>query len=176
MGDDLRLEQREAVRTPMQWSHEPQGGFSTAPRTVSPVIADGVWSHERVNVEAQQRDPSSLLNWTARMIRLRKECPEIGWGECTQLPTGSPNVLALRYDWRGNSIVVVHNFAAEPKSVRLRPDVKGGERLVDLLVEEESRARRSGEHRLAIDAFGYRWFRVGDLNYALGRSRQPNGR
>ena len=80
----------------------------------------------------------------------------------------------MRYDWRGNSLVVVHNFAAEPQAVRLRPGVEGGERLVDLLVEEESRASGSGEHRLAIDAFGYRWFRVGDLNYALGRPRPSN--
>jgi len=174
MGDDLSLPQRDAVRTPMQWSHEPQAGFSTAQATVCPVIADGVWSYRRVNVEAQQRDPASLLNWTGRMIRLRKECPEIGWGEWTLLATGSPHVLAMRYDWRGNSLVVVHNFAAEPQAVRLRPGVEGGERLVDLLVEEESRASGSGEHRLAIDAFGYRWFRVGDLNYALGRPRPSN--
>src|SRR5690606_33996885 len=81
MGDDLSLKGRDAVRTPMQWSHERQAGFSTAEKLVHPVIEKGLWSYERVNVEAQRRDPSSFLRWTMRMIRIRKECPEIGWGD-----------------------------------------------------------------------------------------------
>jgi maltose alpha-D-glucosyltransferase / alpha-amylase len=82
MGDDLELEEREAVRTPMQWADEPNAGFSTAKETaVHPVIDQGVWSYRHINVAAQRRDPDSFLNWTARMIRLRKECPEIGWGD-----------------------------------------------------------------------------------------------
>ncbi|HEX2095155.1 MAG TPA: alpha-amylase family protein [Longimicrobiaceae bacterium] len=170
MGDDLTLKERDAVRTPMQWSAEPNAGFSLAERTYCPAIRSGVWGYERVNVEAQRRDPGSLLNWTARMIRLRKECPEIGWGSWRLLRTGSPHVLAMRYDWRGSSVVVVHNFDTSPREVRIRPDVEGGDRLTDLLREEESRADR-GTHRIALDAFGYRWFRVGGPNYALRRER-----
>ena len=173
MGDNLALPERDAVRTPMQWSGEPQAGFSTARRTANPVIGDdSVWDYRRVNVAAQQRDPASLFNWMARMIRVRKECPEIGWGSWTILATGSPEVLALRYDWRGNSVIVLHNFAAEPRVARIRAGVEDGQRLVDLLAEEESRASSSGVHRIALDAFGYRWFRVGGLNYALRRTRQ----
>ncbi|HYC51426.1 MAG TPA: alpha-amylase family protein [Gemmatimonadaceae bacterium] len=173
MGDDLSLPQRDAVRTPMQWSDDPQAGFSTARKLEHPIIADGsVWDYRRVNVEAQQRDPASLFSWTARMIRLRKECPEIGWGTWTTIATGFPDVLALRYDWRGNSIVVVHNFAEMPRSVRLRVGGDGGDRLVDLREEEESRANASGVHRIALDAFGYKWYRVGNLNYAVRRERQ----
>ena len=172
MGDDQKLPERDAVRTPMQWSGEPQAGFSTAPKIVHPVIADGVWDHRRVNVAEQQRDPGSLFNWTARMIRLRKECPEIGWGTWKLLATSSAHVLAMRYDWRGNSIIVVHNFANRPQSVRIRPGVDGGDRLVDLLEESHSRARPSGLHHLSLDAYGYRWFRVGGLNYPLRRQRE----
>jgi maltose alpha-D-glucosyltransferase/alpha-amylase len=72
MGDDLRLKERNSVRTPMQWSEEPQAGFSSAKKTVLPVISKGPYSYTRVNVEAQRRDPNSLLSWTERMIRLRK--------------------------------------------------------------------------------------------------------
>jgi maltose alpha-D-glucosyltransferase / alpha-amylase len=68
--------------------------------------------------------------------------------------------------------VVVHNFAEQPRSVRLDPQVEGGDLLVDLLHEDASRARRSGGHRLALAAYGYRWFRAGGLNYALHRRRQ----
>src|SRR5207249_4442264 len=83
MGDDLRLRDRNSVRTPMQWSDESQAGFSTAKKTILPVINKGPWSYRRVNVEVQRRDNNSMLNWTERMIRLRKECPEFGWGTYT---------------------------------------------------------------------------------------------
>ena len=172
MGDDLELPERDAVRTPMQWSAEPQGGFSTAAKTVEPVIGDGIWGYPRVNVEAQHRDPRSLLNWTARMIRLRKECPEIGWGSWELLDTGCPEALAMRYDWRGNSLVIVHNFDTKPHELLVRPGVEGGERLVSLLAEEESLADEKGVHGLVLDAFGYNWYRVGGLNYALRRERE----
>ena len=175
MGDDLSLPERAAVRTPMQWSDEPQAGFSTARKTVTPLIDDDVWGYRRVNVAAQQRDPTSLFNWTARLIRLRKECPEIGWGTWTLLATGSPHVLALRHDWRGSSVLTLHNLSDQPQAVRVRPGVDGGDRLLDLLAEDESRARASGAHHLALPAFGYRWFRVGGLNYALHRARQSFG-
>ena len=134
-----------------------------------------MWGYRRVNVAAQQRDPTSLFNWTARLIRLRKECPEIGWGTWTLLATGSPHVLALRHDWRGSSVLTLHNLSDQPQAVRVRPGVDGGDRLLDLLAEDESRARASGAHHLALPAFGYRWFRVGGLNYALHRARQSFG-
>lgn len=171
MGDDLTLKERDAVRTPMQWSDEAQAGFSTADTTIHPVIDSGVYSYKQINVEAQRRDPASLLNWTARMIRLRKECPEIGWGSWKILHTGSSKVLGMRYDWRGNSLVVLHNFDEKPHEVRIRPGVQGGERLVDLLAEEESRSSHSGIHKMPIESYGYRWFRVGDLNHIIHRQR-----
>ena len=172
MGDDLSLNERDAVRTPMQWNSEPQAGFSTCPHPVHPVISTGPYTYEQVNVEGQRRDPGSLLNWTACMIRLRTECPEIGWGDWEILRTGAPSVLAIRYDWRGNSLVVVHNFAEKPHEVRLKPGVEGGARLVNLLVKEESNADETGVHRIALEAYGYRWYRVGSLNHILRRTKE----
>lgn len=90
MGDDLSLNERDAVRTPMQWSSEPNGGFTNAQKAERPLIESGPFSYREVNVDRQRRDPNSLLNWTVRMIRLRKECPEIGWGEWTALPISPP--------------------------------------------------------------------------------------
>src|SRR3712207_6749471 len=85
---------RRAARTPMQWSTEPNAGFSLAKRTVLPVVERGPFGYPRVNVADQKRDPASLLNWMERMIRARKECPEIGWGAWQILETSSPQVLA----------------------------------------------------------------------------------
>ena len=171
MGEDLTLKERDAVRTPMQWSNERNAGFSTAEKLVHPVITGGVCGYERINVEAQRRAPDSLLNWTVRMIRLRKVCPEIGWGSWRILRTGSPHVLAICYEWRGNSLIVIHNFDERPHEVRIRLGIEGGERLANLLVEDDSTADGGGTHRIPIEAYGYHWYRVGGLNYALRRDR-----
>jgi maltose alpha-D-glucosyltransferase/alpha-amylase len=170
MGDDLSLPERAAVRTPMQWTDEPNGGFSRAERLVHPVIADGVYGAWRVNVEAQRRDPGSLLNWMTRLIRVRKECPEIGWGDWTLLPTGCPQVLAIRYDYRGSSLVVTHNFDEHAHAFWLRPNVPGAERMVDVFEMEQSLADARGRHRIALDAYASRWYRVGGGNYANQRA------
>ena len=62
--------------------------------------------------------PNSLLNWMERIIRMRKEVPEIGWGDFAFVRTNNPKVLAMRYDWRNNSVVCLHNLSGEPKEVR----------------------------------------------------------
>lgn len=164
MGDDLRLKERDAVRTPMQWTDAPQAGFSTASKTCLPVIDRGLYSYDLVNAETQRRDPNSLLNWTARMIRLRRECPEIGWGDWRILSTGCLEVLAIQYEWQGRSLIVVHNFDERPHEIRLRTSGDGGDRLIDLLSSDVSIARR-GAHTLAVETYGYHWYRVGGRHY-----------
>jgi maltose alpha-D-glucosyltransferase/alpha-amylase len=163
MGEDLSLKEREAVRTPMQWSGERHGGFTTASRPVLPVINKGVYSYEHVNVEAQRRDPSSLLNWMVRLIRMRKECPEVGWGACSVVATGNPAVLGLCYEWRGSRLLTLHNFEEQPHEVRIRLSGAGSERLVNLMANDDNRAARGGEHRITLEELGYRWFRIGRL-------------
>ena len=170
MGEDLTLKERDAVRTPMQWSSERNAGFSTSRRLVHPVISKGPYSYQAVNVDAQRRDPGSLLNWMIKMIRVRKECPEIGWGEWVSLPTGLNGVLALCYSWRSNRVVVVHNFSREPQEIELRIEGEDGGRLISLLDVDDSHATKNGKHRIALQAFGYKWYRVGGLNYALRRT------
>jgi maltose alpha-D-glucosyltransferase / alpha-amylase len=171
MGDDLSLAERNSVRTPMQWSREPQAGFSTALQTAQPVINQGPYGYELINVESQRRDPNSLLSWTAQMIRLRKECPEIGWGSWEILETGSSAVLAMRYDWRDNSLVLIHNFDALPHNIIVKPNCVGEEKLINLLVEEQSQADQEARHHLKLEAYGYRWYRVGGLNHIIRREK-----
>jgi maltose alpha-D-glucosyltransferase/alpha-amylase len=171
MGDDLRLKERDPVRTPMQWSSERHGGFTSADRPKIPPIADGPFGYDEINVEKQRRDNNSLLNWTVRMIRVRKECPEIGWGTWGILPTRSPHILAICYEWRGNAVVVLHNFSSRPQEARLRVNAPRGRDLTNLLVNEEIHADKSGVHHIALEAQGYRWYRVGGLSYALHMRR-----
>lgn len=170
MGDDLRLEQRDSVRTPMQWSTEPHAGFTRAATPVVPVIADGPYGFDQVNAAAQRRDPESLLNWTERIIRMRKEVPELGWGDFTVLETGNDGVLALRYEWRHNTVVTVHNFLAEAIEIELKVGGGAGRSLTNLLSEASSEADARGRHHIVLEPYGYRWYRAGGLGYLLERA------
>jgi maltose alpha-D-glucosyltransferase/alpha-amylase len=172
MGDNLDLPERLSARTPMQWSTEPQGGFSVSDKPILPVISGGPYGFEHVNVAEQRRDPNSLLNWMERIIRMRKEVPEIGWGDFEVLRTGTCEVLAIRYDWRSNSVVVIHNLSAIPREVWLNVNLKGedGVRLVNLLSTDHSVANESGKHCILIEPYGYRWYRAGGLSYLLKRT------
>lgn len=80
MGDDLTLQERLAVRTPMQWNAGPNGGFTKSSVPFRPVISLGKYSYQNVNVEEQLRDTSSLLNFIKKLIEIRRLHPEIGLG------------------------------------------------------------------------------------------------
>jgi maltose alpha-D-glucosyltransferase/alpha-amylase len=170
MGDDLSLPERECARTPMQWTSERHGGFSRADETVRPAIDDDTYGYAKVNVADQRRDPASLLNWTERRIRMRKECPEISWGQFEILRTNAQEVLVMRYDWRGVSLVTLHNFSDRRRTVRLDPKVPRGDVLVDVFDENHSRADASGTHEIVMPEYGHRWLRVGAADNALNRA------
>jgi maltose alpha-D-glucosyltransferase/alpha-amylase len=161
MGEDLSLPERFPVRTPMQWSGEPNAGFSTAPaeRLVRPMVAGGAFGFERVNAMAQRNRRDSLLEHNRRLITTRRACPEVGWGECRMLDVaGAPGVLALRSEWRGNAVVTLHNLADRAAEVRLPADA--GQPLIPLLGDVDDRAPKDPAHPLRLNGYGFRWFRV----------------
>ena len=160
MGDDLKLPERECARTPMQWSADRNGGFSTARRPVRPVVSDPIYGYKRVNVEAQRRDPHSLLNWMERKIRMRKECPEISWGDWKILNTNAEDVLVMEYTWHDHSLIILHNFADKPRAVRISEKVAGTHTMVDLLWTNDSRVDERGIHEIELEPYDYRWFRA----------------
>jgi maltose alpha-D-glucosyltransferase/alpha-amylase len=172
MGDDLKLPERNCARTPMQWSDEPHGGFTKSDKPVLPVISGGPYGFEHINAAIQRRFDNSMLNWTERIIRMRKEVPEIGWGDYQILRLRDPAILALRYDWRNNSVVILHNL--DPKAREITFDVglegEGGRLLVNLLSDDHSEAQPNGKHKLVIEGYGYRWYRAGGLDYLLRRT------
>jgi maltose alpha-D-glucosyltransferase/alpha-amylase len=175
MGDDPNLPERNCARTPMQWSNEPHGGFTKSDKPVLPVITGGPYGFEHVNAAIQRRFSDSMLNWTERIIRMRKEVPEVGWGDFKVIATRDPAVLVMRYDWRNNWVLFVHNLDGGPREVAFSVGLAGenaayGNELVNLLSEDHSRAGKDGKHRLVIEGYGYRWYRVGGLDYLLRRS------
>jgi trehalose synthase len=159
MGENLAIEGRMSVRAPMQWSDERHGGFSTAPdpATLCRPVTQGPYGPMKVNVAAQRRDPHSLLNWMERLIRRRRECPELGWGAFTSIPTSEPEVFAHRSDWDGSTVVAVHNLAGHEVETTLKlEDSDEVDALVDLFGHEDVEA----PFKLALGSYEYRWYRA----------------
>jgi maltose alpha-D-glucosyltransferase/alpha-amylase len=160
MGDDLSLPERNAVRTPMQWSDEANAGFSSAPpdRLVRPIASEEGFDAEAVNVAAQRDVDGTLLMHVERLVRVRRACPEVGWGACRVLETPETGVLALRFDWEREAVVVLHNLSDRAVELRLEGCDDLGH-LRPLYCNRDDRARRPVSEPLALDPFGYRWFR-----------------
>ena len=121
MGDNIYLGDRNGVRTPMQWNADRNAGFSTATpaRLYSPVIMDPVWGYEAINVEAQQSDPSSLLNWMRNMIALRKLFRVFGRGTIEFLNPANRKVLAYLRTYEGEQVLCVANLSRFAQPVDL---------------------------------------------------------
>jgi trehalose synthase len=156
MAENPAIDGRYAVRSPMQWSSERNAGYTTAAAPERPLVDDGPFGFREVNVARQRRDPHSLLNWMERLIRRRRECPELGWGAWTLLAQDDPAVLAHRADWDGSAIVAVHNLGARATQARLALDADGV--LVDLFGPDE--LELEGELSLALEPFDHRWYRL----------------
>jgi trehalose synthase len=162
MGDDLGAPGRLSVRTPMQWTPEPLGGFTSAPpgRLVRKPVGDDRYAAGAVNVADQRRDPGSLLNWMERLIRRRRECPELGWGTHRVLQTGDSRVLAHRCDWEGSTILVAHNLSGKPVRVEVSFDDPELCSFIDLFGEADEEVDAEGPLRLRLGPYGFRWLRA----------------
>jgi maltose alpha-D-glucosyltransferase/alpha-amylase len=156
MGENLAIDGRLSVRAPMQWSAERHGGFSTVEdaKALHRPVTEGAFGPDHVNVAAQRRDPDSLLNWFERLIRRRRECPEIGFGKLTLIETGAPSVLAHRCDWEDSTVVAVHELGGEAVEVDL--PIEDGDALVDLFGTDD----QDLPARLRLAPHAAHWFRV----------------
>jgi maltose alpha-D-glucosyltransferase/alpha-amylase len=162
MGDDLSLEGRDSIRTPMQWSLVANGGFSTASpdKLIRPVISEGEFGYERVNVTLQRRDPSSLLSWFERMIRTLREAPEVGGGTCTHVDVPGPGgVLVHRADADNGTMIFVHNLGTEDATLDLSVLSAEADSPNDVLADQEYPAVDKFD-AIQVAAHGYRWIRL----------------
>lgn len=162
MGEDLSLEERNSIRTAMQWSNRAGAGFSTAPpdRFIRPLIDQGEFRYEAVNVADQQRGADSLLNITERMIRTRKENPAFGWGKWHIVETRDVHVLAHRCDWNECVVVAVHNLSPEARTVELDLSDRRLDRLQELISDSDYDRPENISDPIELQGFGYRWFRL----------------
>ncbi len=162
MGENKDVEGRQAVRTPMQWSTDKNGGFSSAPasRLVAPPPADG-YAPQHVNVQAQLSDDDSLLQFIQRLAVRYRASPEIGWGAFRVLEQDQPAVLAHSISADVGCFVALHNFSDVPvkTAIRLADDPDAVE-LSDLLGPERIALDERNGVTLELPAYGYRWLRV----------------
>ncbi|MEA2685604.1 MAG: maltose alpha-D-glucosyltransferase / alpha-amylase, partial [Actinomycetota bacterium] len=163
MGDDLSLPERNAVRTPMQWSDQPNAGFSTAPAAelAQPVISDGPFGYQRVNVTAERRDPNSLLSWMERTLHTLRECPEFAIGRPEPLDSHERSVLALRYEAASGVMLALTNLADTPCVIDLADQLGDlPDRPMEVFGDADYGDPRPHPAKLELNGYGYRWIRL----------------
>ncbi|EAR49792.1 putative trehalose synthase protein [Oceanicola granulosus HTCC2516] len=158
MGEDLDLPERDPVRTPMQWSDEPHGGFSDAAETVRPAVAEGPLGYHETNVTAQEGRPASLLGQVQALVRARRACPAIGWGSWRVIEGLPEGVLGLACAWRGSEVVTLHNFT--DRDVQVPLSELGTEPLAQIVGPPDTEPGPVDGH-LALRPYDYRWLRAG---------------
>ncbi|GAA3826919.1 alpha-amylase family protein [Sphaerisporangium flaviroseum] len=168
MGENLRAEGRQAVRTPMQWTPHRNGGFSTAdPKSFRNPLVEGEYGPEHINVSAQRRDPDSLLMWMTKLIEQYRGCPELAWGDYQVLDTGESSVLAHRADIDGATVLAMHNFADKEVTFDLTLDgLDDSQVLTDLLLDGTSKISSDGRVTIELDPYGCRWMRASEPELA----------
>ena len=121
MGDNIWLGDRDAVRSPMQWTPDRNAGFSTSDpgRIYLPPIMDPLYGYQAVNVEAQLNSTTSLLHWNRHMIEIRKRHSAFGFGAYHELGGSNPSVLAYVRSHRDSTVLCVNNMSRFPQPVEL---------------------------------------------------------
>jgi maltose alpha-D-glucosyltransferase/alpha-amylase len=171
MGDNIYLGDRNGVRTPMQWSPDRNGGFSRCDpaKLFLPVIMDPVYGYESVNVEAQSRSLASLLNWTKRLISVRKSMRVFGRGTLTFVRPKNRAVLVYVRQYQNETILCVANMARSAQAAEIDLSPWRGRVPVEML--GRTRFPRIGElpYLLTLPPYGYFWF---DLQEHVGGTQE----
>jgi len=159
MGDNIWLNDRDGVRTPMQWDTGPNAGFSAAPaeRLYSPVIDDAIFGYQQVNVAAQREDDGSLLHWMQHALRIRKQHPVFGRGTLNFLEPYNSTILAYVRSDGAQTILVFNNLSAELQQVTVDLRAYRGKVPCDLLTDVVWDSIGGTPYTFAIAPYGYGW-------------------
>ena len=162
MGDNIFLGDRDGVRTPMQWTSDRNGGFSRADpqRLYLPPIQDPIYGFEALNVEAQSREPSSLMNWTKRLLAVRSGSQAFGRGRFTMLHPGNRKVLAYVREYQDDVILCVFNVSRVAQPVELALEAYKGRVPVEMLGRNAFPTIGDHPYMMTLPAYGFFWFRL----------------
>jgi maltose alpha-D-glucosyltransferase/alpha-amylase len=164
MGDNVHLGDRDGVRTPMQWSSDRNAGFSRAdPAALTlPVIMDPLYGYEVLNVEAQSRDPHSLLNWLRRMLAVRRAHQSFGRGSFRFLRPQNRKILAYLREYEGETILCVANVARTAQAVELDLTEFAGRVPVEMSGRTPFPTIGQPTYMLTLPPYGFYWFQLCD--------------
>src|SRR5690606_37679492 len=164
MGDNYYLGDRDGVRTPMQWSGNRNADFSRVnpQQLYLPAVQDPVYGYQAINVETQQGDPSSLLNWMRRMINVRKQHQAFGRGSMTLLYPRNRKILAYVREHEGERILCVANLSRAAQAVEI--DLSRFKGAIPVELSGYSPFPPIGDlpYLVTLPAFGFFWFLLTD--------------
>ncbi|MDR6888101.1 MULTISPECIES: maltose alpha-D-glucosyltransferase [Variovorax] len=162
MGDNVFVGDRNGVRTPMQWSPDRNAGFSRADpqRLYLQPIMDPMFGYEALNVEAQARDSSSLLNWTKRMLAVRKTSHAFGRGKRRFLKPGNRKILAYLSEYGDDIILTVFNLSRAAQPVELDLSAFKGRVPIEMLGRAPFPPIGELPYLLTLSSYGFYWFRL----------------
>jgi maltose alpha-D-glucosyltransferase/alpha-amylase len=165
MGDNIYLGDRDAVRTPMQWTPDRNGGFSGADfaQLYLPPLMDPIHGYQALNVEAQQRDSSSFLHWLRRMLEVRREYPVLATGFLENLPADNPSVLAYVRGGRPvgePAVLCVYNLSRFAQPAELNLTHWEGATPVELLGRVPFPSVEATTYSLTLPPYGIYWFEL----------------
>jgi len=166
MGDNIYLGDRDGVRSPMQWSGDRNAGFSKADfaRLYIPPILDPVYGYQSINVEAQQRDPSSLLHWMKRLISLRKQFPVFGRGSIELLTPSNRTILAYLRSYESTKVLCVANLSRFVQPVHLDLSSLTGLTPIEMFGKTEFPRIEQTPYFLTLSPHAFYWFQVQKSN------------
>jgi maltose alpha-D-glucosyltransferase/alpha-amylase len=164
MGDNVFLGDRDGVRTPMQWTPDRNGGFSTADfaRLYLPPLMDPVYGFQAVNVESEMRNPSSFLHWVRRMLVVRKHHPVFGTGSLEVLSNQNPSVLAFVRESEDDIILCVNNLSRFAQPVELNLGRFQGKTPVEMIGRVPFPKIGELPYLLTLGEHGFYWFQLVD--------------
>jgi maltose alpha-D-glucosyltransferase/alpha-amylase len=162
MGDNIHLGDRNGVRTPMQWSGDRNAGFSRADPSAlyQPVILDPLYNFQGVNVEAQLRSPSSLLNWLRRLIQVRREHKVFGRGSLEFLPCHNRRVVAYIRRHQDDIALIVNNLSRFPQAIELDLGAYSGMTPTEMAGKSTFPSIGDRPYQITLGPYGYYWLRL----------------
>lgn len=162
MGDNVYLGDRNGVRTPMQWTNDRNAGFSRADsaRLYDPVISDPVYGYQAVNVEAHERLPTSLLEWTRRMIRVRKRYQAFGRGSLEFLEADNRRVIAYIRAHGDQVLLCAGNLSRFAQPAQLDLSTFAGWQPIELIGETAFPTIGELPYFLTLGPHSFYWFRL----------------
>ena len=162
MGDNIYLGDRNGVRTPMQWTPDRNGGFSRCDpaRLYAPMIMDPVYGYEAVNVEAQSRSLGSLLNWTKRLIAVRKSRKVFGRGSLTFIRPTNRSVLVYVRQHQGDVVLCVANLSRSAQAAEIDLSPWRGRTPLELLGNKDFPPIGNRPYVVTLAPYGFFWFQL----------------